>query len=170
MKRGIGTNHSTSNVTEELQKKNWNYNQSYVFSRELVKEVMAQENSIHYLIDIHRDSQPRELTTTTINGQKYARLFFIVGKENQNYEQNLALAKELNQKLEEEFPGISRGVFIKTKDDGNGVYNQDLSSQSMLLEFGGVENNMQELNNSIEAFAEVFSEYYWKAEEVSGGS
>ncbi len=166
--RGIGANQSKANVTEELKKKNWNYNQSYILSRELVQEAMAQEESIQYLIDIHRDSQNRELTTTQINGKDYARLFFIVGKENKNYERNLALAKELNQKLEEKYPGISRGVFIKTKDDGNGVYNQDLSSQSMLLEFGGVENNSMELDHSIEAFAEVFSEYFWKAEEVSG--
>ncbi|WP_350457417.1 stage II sporulation protein P [Cytobacillus firmus] len=168
MKRGIGASHSTSNVTEELKKKHWNYNHSYALSRETVIEAMAQKSSISYLIDIHRDSQPKNLTTTTINGEPFARLFFIVGKENRNFERNLALAKELNKKLEEEFPGISRGVFIKTKDDGNGVYNQDLSSQSMLLEFGGVENNNTELDNSIEAFAEVFSEYYWDAEEVNG--
>ncbi len=170
VKRGIGANQSTANVTEELQKKNWNYNNSYTLSRELVQEVMAEESSIKYLIDIHRDSQPKELTTTQINGKAYARLFFIVGKENRNYEQNLALAKNLNHKLEEKYPGISRGVFVKTKDDGNGVYNQDLSSQSMLLEFGGVENTMAELDKSIEAFAEIFSEYYWNAEEVSGSS
>lgn len=168
MKRGIGTSHSLSNVTEELKKKNWDYNDSYSLSRETVKEVMAQEASISYLIDIHRDSQPKSLTTTMINGKPFARLFFIVGKENRNYQSNLALAKELNKMLEEEFPGISRGVFIKTKDDGNGVYNQDLSSQSMLLEFGGVENNSIELDHSIKAFAEVFSDYYWKVEEVSG--
>ncbi|WP_394138723.1 stage II sporulation protein P [Cytobacillus oceanisediminis] len=168
MKRGIGTSHSTTNVTEELKKKDWNYNHSYALSRETVKEVMAQESSISYLIDIHRDSQPKKLTTAVINGKTYARLFFIVGKENKNYDRNLALAKELNKKLEERFPGISRGVFIKTKDDGNGVYNQDLSSQSMLLEFGGVENSNTELDHSIKAFAEIFSEYYWKAEEVSG--
>ncbi|MBT2640207.1 MULTISPECIES: stage II sporulation protein P [unclassified Bacillus (in: firmicutes)] len=168
MKKGIGASHSTSNVTEELKKKNWNYNDSYTLSRETVKEVMAQESSISYLIDIHRDSQPRKLTTTIINGKPYARLFFIVGKDNKNYEKNLALAKELNKMLEEKFPGISRGVFVKTKDDGNGVYNQDLSSQSMLLEFGGIENNSIELDHSIKAFAEVFSEYYWEAVEVNG--
>jgi stage II sporulation protein P len=168
MKKGIGASHSTSNVTEELKKKNWNYNDSYTLSRETVKEVMAQESSIGYLIDIHRDSQPKKLTTTMINGKPFARLFFIVGRENKNYESNLALAKELNKMLEEKFPGISRGVFVKTKDDGNGVYNQDLSSQSMLLEFGGIENNSIELDHSIKAFAEVFSEYYWEAEEVNG--
>jgi len=168
MKKGIGASHSTSNVTEELKKKNWNYNDSYTLSRESVKEVMAQESSISYLIDIHRDSQPIKLTTTMINGKPFARLFFIVGRENKNYESNLALAKELNKMLEEKFPGISRGVFVKSKDDGNGVYNQDLSSQSMLLEFGGIENNSIELDHSIKAFAEVFSEYYWEAEEVNG--
>lgn len=129
---------------------------------------MATEDSINYLIDIHRDSQPKKMTTTTINGKPFARLFFVVGKENKNYEENVHLAKELHQKLEEKYPGISRGVFIKGKNEGNGVYNQDLTNKSMLLEFGGVENNMEELNRSIGAFAEVFSEYYWKAEEVSG--
>ncbi|MCQ6274546.1 stage II sporulation protein P [Bacillus sp. V3B] len=168
IKRGIGTSQSTANVTEELQKKNWNYNHSYELSRGLVQEAIATEDTINYLIDIHRDSQPKKITTTTINGESFARLFFIVGKENKNYEANVHLAKELHQKLEEKYPGISRGVFIKGKDEGNGVYNQDLTDKSMLLEFGGVENNMEELNHSIEAFAEVFSEYYWNAEEVSG--
>lgn len=168
IKRGIGTDQSTTNVTKELQKKNWNYNHSYELSRGLVQEAMATENSIKYLIDIHRDSQPKKITTTMINGKPFARLFFIVGKENKNYEANLHLAKELNQRLEAKYPGISRGVFIKGKNEGNGVYNQDLTNKSMLLEFGGVDNNMDELNRSIEVFAEVFSEYYWKAEEVSG--
>lgn len=129
---------------------------------------MAQEKSIQYLIDIHRDSQPKKITTMNINGKSYARLFFVVGKKNENYDNNLSLAKEIKQKLEEKHPGISRGVFVKTKDDGNGAYNQDLSSSSMLLEFGGVENTKEELNNTIKAFAEVFSEYYWKAKEVNG--
>jgi stage II sporulation protein P len=168
IKKGIGTDQSKANVTEELKKKNWNYNHSYELSRGLVQEALATEKTINYLIDIHRDSQPKEITTKMINGKPFARLFFVVGKENKNYEENLHLAKELHQKLEAKYPGISRGVFIKGKDEGNGVYNQDLTNKSMLLEFGGVENNIDELNRSIEAFAEVFSEYYWKAEEVSG--
>jgi stage II sporulation protein P len=170
IKKGIGSKHSTTNATEELKKKHWNYNQSYVLSREIVQEVLAQEQTIQYLIDIHRDSQPKNVTTMNINGKPYARLFFVVGKENGNYDKNLSLAKELNNKLEEKYPGISRGVFVKTKDDGNGVYNQDLSSKSMLLEFGGVENTKEELDNAIKAFAEVFSEYYLNAEQVNGDS
>ncbi len=170
IKKGIGTKHSTTNATAELKKKHWNYNNSYALSREIVQEALAQEKSIHYLIDIHRDSQPKNVTTMNIKGKSFARLFFVVGKENGNYDKNLNLAKELNQKLEEKYPGISRGVFIKTKDDGNGVYNQDLSSNSMLLEFGGVDNTKEELDNTVKAFAEVFSEYYKNAEEVNGDS
>ncbi|MDR7001333.1 stage II sporulation protein P [Neobacillus niacini] len=168
--KGIGTAHSTTNATEELKKKNWNYNNSYTLSREIVQEAMVREKSIHYLIDIHRDSQSKSVTTINIKGKPFARLFFVVGKENQYYDKNLHLAKELNKKLEEKYPGISRGVFVKTKDDGNGVYNQDLSSNSMLLEFGGVDNTKEELDRTIKAFAEVFGEFYRNAQEVNGDS
>lgn len=165
--RGIGVEHDRTNVTKALQERGWNYNHSYVYSREKVQEVLAGNDDLNYLIDIHRDSQPKEITTTTIDGKSFARLFFVVGKEHKNYEENLQLAKELNSMLEEKYPGISRGVFVKGKSQGNGVYNQDLTDRAMLLEFGGVENDLTELYNSIDAFAEVFSDYYWKdAEDI----
>ncbi|SDZ76119.1 stage II sporulation protein P [Thalassobacillus cyri] len=168
--RGIGAQHDKTDVTAGLKAKDWNYNHSYQFSRELVKEALAESEQLTYLIDIHRDSQPKKITTKTIDGKAFARLFFIVGKENENFEKNLAIAKEINAALESEYPGISRGVFIKTKMEGNGIYNQDLTERSMLLEFGGVENDLTELYNSIEAFAEVFADYYHKDAEPVNGS
>lgn len=167
-KRGIGTEHNTTNMTKALQKKNWNYDNSYMMSREVVQEVLAANNKLNFLIDIHRDSQPKRITTKTINGESYARLFFIVGEAHKNYAQNLKVASELNEKLEAKYPGISRGVIGKGKSEGNGIYNQDLSERAILVEFGGIENNFTELNNTIEAFAEVFSDYYIDAEMVNG--
>lgn len=166
--KGIGVEHDTSNMGAELKGKNWNYNNSYSLSREHVQEAMTGDRDVKFLIDIHRDSQRKAITTTTINDKKYARIDIIVGKENQNYKENLNYAKELNSLLEKLYPGLSRGVFIKSKSDGNGIYNQDLSNRSILLEFGGVDNNLEELYNAVDAFAKVFSEYYWKAEEVNG--
>ncbi|KAA0564764.1 stage II sporulation protein P [Bacillus sp. CH30_1T] len=160
--RGIGAVQDKTDVNKALKDKSWTYFESYQLSRGLVQEAIAQNDDLTYLIDIHRDSQPRNITTKTINGKNYARLFFIVGKENKNFEKNLKIAKDLNAKLEEKYPGISRGVFIKTKAEGNGVYNQDLTERAMLLEFGGVENNLVELYNSTEAFAEIFAEYHQK--------
>ena len=75
---------------------------------------------------------------------------------------NTILAKNLHKALEKKYPGLSRGVVSKDKSEGNGVYNQDLSPRAILLEVGGVDNNMTELHNAIDAFADVFSEYYWQ--------
>jgi stage II sporulation protein P len=167
-KYGIGVEHDQTNMTAELKKKSWDWASSYSLSREIVEAAAAENKNLSYFIDIHRDSLSRDITTTVINQKEYARLFFIVGRENKNYEENLQIATELNKKLEERYPGISRGVFIKGKSEGNGVYNQDISNRALLLEVGGVENDLTELNNSIKAFAEIFSEFYKKAEMVNG--
>ncbi|GAE91129.1 stage II sporulation protein P [Gracilibacillus boraciitolerans JCM 21714] len=52
----------------------------------------------------------------------------------------------------------------------NGVYNQDVSNNALTIEFGGVDNTMEELYNTSEVFAEIFSEYYWDAQKVSGSN
>jgi stage II sporulation protein P len=166
-KKGIGAEHDKTNTAAELKKKGWSWESSYSLSRETVQTAMAGNKDVKFLIDIHRDSLPREETTALIGQKQYARLFFVVGKEHKNYEQNLKVASELHKALEAKYKGISRGVFVKGKSEGNGIYNQDLSERALLLEFGGVENNLDELNHSIEAFSEVFSEYYWKAEAVN---
>jgi len=50
----------------------------------------------------------------------------------------------------------------------NGLYNQDLSPNSLLIEVGGVDNTFEEMNRTLEVFADVFSEIYWDAEKVDG--
>jgi stage II sporulation protein P len=167
-RKGIGTEHDKTNIAAELKKKGWNWENSYTMSRETVQTAMTENKDVKFLIDIHRDSLPRGKTTALIDEEPYARLFFVVGKEHKNYEQNLKVATELHQALEAKYKGISRGVIVKGKSEGNGIYNQDLSERALLMEFGGVENNLDELNNSIKAFADVFSDYYWKAEPVNG--
>ena len=77
LERGIGAEHSTTNVTAELKKKGWSYAQSYSLTREIVQEATTKEKSLVYLIDIHRDSQARKITTLEFNGIEYARLFFV---------------------------------------------------------------------------------------------
>ncbi|MGM9978023.1 MAG: stage II sporulation protein P [Clostridium sp.] len=160
--RGIGTEHNKTNVAMKLNERGWNTNQSYQYSRGLVTDALANNDDIDYLIDIHRDSLRKKNTTVSIKNKSYARLFFIIGEESDNFEKNLKLSKELHEAIEKVYPGLSKGVFSKNKTMGNGVYNQDLSDNSILLEVGGVDNNTDELNNTIQAFAEVFSKYYWK--------
>lgn len=166
-KRGIGTIHDTTDMHKKLQERKWTFKDSYKLSREVVKETITQNKEILYLIDIHRDSGTRDKTTKTINGKSYARIYFIIGKEHKNYEKNLKIAKDLHQRLEKKYPGMSRGIFRKGKSEGNGIYNQDISERALLIEIGGVENRLEELYNTAEAFADVFAEYFWQAEMVN---
>ncbi|RST76548.1 stage II sporulation protein P [Siminovitchia acidinfaciens] len=164
--KGIGVEHSKKNVPQALTSRNWNYYQSYALSRETVQEAMANNDKLKFFIDIHRDAQPKKVTTAVINQKKYAKLFFVVGKEHKGYEMNRTLAEKLHSEIEKKYPGISRGVFIKGKSQGDGVYNQDLSGRALLIEFGGVDNDLTELYNSTEALADIFSEFYWGDSEI----
>ncbi|ULT59298.1 stage II sporulation protein P [Neobacillus drentensis] len=166
MRKGIGVDHDKTNMTQELLKKQWKPTQAYTESREIVEAAAAKNNELQYFIDIHRDSSRKQITTKTINGVSYAKLLFIIGRENKNYLENLEFAKALNAELEKKYPGLSRGVFLKSYKDGNGVYNQDISNKAMLLEIGGVDNNMDELHHTVDVFSDILANYYWKSNKA----
>src|SRR5699024_5291866 len=107
--------------------------------------VMQANDSLQYFIDIHRDSLPRDKTTKTIQDTNYATILFVVGREHDQYEKNLSLATELHKRLNETYPGLSRGVITKEGPNSNGIYNQDLSENSLLVEVGGYENTLDEM-------------------------
>lgn len=166
-KYGVGTVVDQTNIGQELKKKSLGANQSYTVSREIVQSAMASDSDIDFLIDLHRDGVRKDVTTVTINNKSYARVFFVVGKASANFEQSYALAESLNEAIESQYPGISRGVLAKGLDQGNGVYNQDLAKNSILIELGGVDNDMKELKNTIEALAKVISDHILHAEKVN---
>ncbi|MFS0643414.1 stage II sporulation protein P [Siminovitchia sp. 179-K 8D1 HS] len=166
--KGIKTLVNEVDIQALLKKRNMEYFQSYSVSREIAVETMKRHKQIQFYFDIHRDSSRRSVTTTTINGKTYAKPYFVIGKEHPNYKKNLELASHLFNALQEKYPGLPRGVYGKTKADGDGVYNQDLAENALLIEIGGVDNTLEELNRTVDALAEVFSEYYWgEAKEAS---
>jgi stage II sporulation protein P len=167
-KRGIGANVDKTNVGQELKNKGWLTPKSYEISRSLVQSAMASNSNLKYFIDLHRDSVRKDSTTTVINNEPYAKLVFVIGEENKNFQQNLKFANELHQILNKNYPGISKGVLPKKGIGVDGIYNQDLHSNSLVVEVGGVDNNMKELKNTVEALAEAISQIYLKAEEVNG--
>lgn len=166
--KGIGTSVDKTDVHAKLNQKGLTFGQSYQESRNVVQSAMASNENLTYFIDIHRDSRRKKDTTININGESYAKLAFVIGGNNKNYEKNLKLANELHEQLQQKYKGLSRGI-IENKGAGfNGVYNQDLSENALLIEFGGVDNTFEELYRSADALADVFSEIYWQAEEVGG--
>ncbi|MCA1031816.1 stage II sporulation protein P [Bacillus timonensis] len=166
-KRGIGSVVDKTDFTGMLLDKGLNYGKSYDISRDTVQSAMTSNRDLQYFIDIHRDALRRDKTTATINGKTYAKTYFIIGGNNANFEKNVLIAEELHKLLEQKYPGLSRGILKKKGEGMDGKYNQDLSSNAMLIEFGGVDNTMEELSRTAEAVAEVFAEYYWQAEKVN---
>ncbi|KMY43706.1 stage II sporulation protein P [Bacillus sp. FJAT-27916] len=166
--KGVGAEVDKTDVYALLQKKNLNYASSYTESRKIVEEAIAQKKDAQYYVDVHRDSQRKKVTTIKIDGKDYAKICFIIGGENPNYEKNLKLAKEIHKRISDKYPGLSRGVFEKRGASTNGKFNQDLSENAMLVEAGGVDNTMEELDRSMEVLAGALSEHILDAEAVMG--
>lgn len=164
---GIGTTVDFTDFMSVLNEKGWKYWRSYDASRPVVQEAIAQNEHIQYIFDVHRDSLPRNKTTKKINGKNYAQVLFVVGAENKNYEKNLTLATKLHHLLKDKYPGLSKGVITKEGPNSNGVYNQDLNDNTLLMEIGGYENTLEEMYLTADVIAEIFSGLYWEAEKVN---
>ena len=119
----------------------------YEISRNYILNNKDKYN-IAYFIDIHRDSVTD--TTITINNKKYAKILFVLGLDNPNYKENKKVLEKMNDYLNKNYYGISRGIYEKKGSGVDGVYNQDLGSNVILIEIGGINNNYEETNNSTE--------------------
>lgn len=164
---GIGAKVDKTDLIPILKENEMKYYQSYDASRPIVEEAIATNQNFKYFFDLHRDSQPKHITTKEINGKSYARIIFVIGEEYARNEKNHQFANTLHKAIEKKYPGLSRGVVTYGGPGRDGKYNQDLSENAIVIEFGGVENNLEELYRSADALAEVFSDYYWKAEKVN---
>ncbi|AJS57660.1 stage II sporulation protein P [Paenibacillus sp. IHBB 10380] len=166
--RGVGTLHLEKDYASYIQDYNWNY--SYKYSRQTVKEALAQNDQLTYLLDIHRDSQRHKKTTTVINNVSYAQMYFIIGHENKNWRQNEAYANAINKRLETSYPGISRGIWGKTAEQGNGEYNQSLSPNSIVIEIGGVDSTKEELQRTSRVLADIIADIYFADQKAQKAS
>ncbi|MBM7587051.1 stage II sporulation protein P [Bacillus pakistanensis] len=140
-----------------LNEMNLEYFQAYQVSREPLKKALDKNKSNMMVFDIHRSSGPRMDTTVELNRKKYAKISFINSKSSEKFEENNAFAKLLHQKIEKKYPGISRGVFVKSQERQS-TYNQDLMGQSVLINIGGVENTLEEEYRTADILAEVIGE------------
>ena len=78
--------------------------------------------------------------------------------ENPNYKENLAFTEKINNLLDEKYKGLSKGIYKKSGQGVNGIYNQDFSKYTILIEIGGYENTTKEVLNTTIAFSECFME------------
>ena len=157
--RGLSTIVEDSNLTEFLNLNGWNDAQSYNASRIFILDKKNRYPSLKYFIDIHRDSVSKDITTVNIDGKDYARILFVIGLEHNNYEENIRTAEAIEGIANKYYKGLSRGIYKKEGEGVNGIYNQDISPNSVLIEVGGVDNNIDEVLNTTEAISNIL--YYY---------
>lgn len=148
-----------SDITEFIRINNWNYNYSYMASRYYIKDAINKNPSLNFFIDIHRDALNKNASTIKLENKNYAKVLFVVGLEHNNYQKNLDLANNLNQRINKKYPNLSRGVITKKGANVDGIYNQDLHPNMILLELGGNENTIDEVLNTIDIISVILKEY-----------
>lgn len=157
-KLGIPTIVETNKVSEQLSKEGLDFYKSYTISRRYVEDKLSNYPNLNLIIDLHRDSVDRKYTYTTINGISYAKVLFVVGEKYDSYKDNLNLSNKISNKIKDKYPDLTRGIMMKDKDNQNGIYNQDLNKNMVLMELGSNNNTIEEVNNTIEVIAPILKE------------
>ncbi len=150
---GINTIVETNNVKEYLNNNGMNYNDSYHATEYFAREAQKQNPTIKYLIDIHRDAAPLDVTYKEINEKPYARVLLVTGMGHTKAENNVGFAEKLNEIIEKNYSGLSRGILRSDEEPIYGIYNPDLDGKTVLIEVGGEYNKIEEVNNTMEALA-----------------
>ena len=93
---------------------------------------------------------PAEQYETEVDGKDISKVRLFVGRTNQNAAENRAFARQIKAEADREYPGLIKDIFI-----GKGNYNQDLSPNSLLLEFGTHEIDKEKAKEATGYIAEV---------------
>ncbi len=125
------------------------YKDSYSRSAETIKRYLKDYPTIRLVIDLHRDSimnSKGDLIRPVIleNGQTVAQVMAVIGSNYSGqshpcWQDNLQLALQLRQKLNDKYTNICRPVSLRST-----TYNQELSPLSILLEIGASGNSLEE--------------------------
>lgn len=131
---------------------------AYSVSEVTVKKMLSENPSLQMVFDIHRDADKKENSTVVINGVSAAKITIVVATGQQDlvqphWQENHAFAKLIDAKLNQHYPGLSRGIQLV-----DWRYNQHLHPRALLIEVGCQENTKEEANYSMEMLGDILAE------------
>ena len=153
----INTLVEQNNIIEFMRINNMSYEYSYNASRYYIKNNL--KNNYDLIIDLHRDSLDKNAVTLVTKNKKYAKVLFVIGGENKSYKYNYKVAQSINNKIKKKYPKLTRGIIIKSGKGVNGVYNQDLAKNIILIEIGSNKSNYDEVKNTIDLIVPIIGDY-----------
>ncbi len=143
------------------------FKDAFDLSYETIAEQLAQNATVKMVFDLHRDGLPpaadAAATTATVDGQKVARILFVVGdQDNPHAAQNLAFAENLEARLNELHPGVSRGVKVQ-----HGSFNLRVSPQAVAVFIGSYpQNTLEEAQRAATLLADAVAAVALPAQPV----
>ncbi|WP_312258092.1 stage II sporulation protein P [Romboutsia ilealis] len=165
-------------LTEYLSQKGWgvahstkyhdypDFTKSYISSLETVKSMLNNYKNINIAIDLHRDGRDlntdadiqkeNERMSTTYNGEKVAKFFFVVGMRNPNVDEVKSLAEDITKFAKTKYPDLILPVVEKPV----GKFNQYMAKNHMLIEVGSNGTSSEEAKASAKYIAEILDEYF----------
>lgn len=153
---GIGTIHDKTMYDIS------DFNKSYNYSREGIKNALSEYPTIRFVIDLHRDSVfdsngNNIKPLTVLNGKNCAQLMLVVGtneggSDHPDWRDNLTLATHLQQKMNDFYPTLARPINLRSA-----AFNQALTRGSILLEVGSCGNTLEEAENAVLLFAQAYA-------------
>ncbi len=141
-------------------------NNAYSLAGPAVEQILAENPSIEVVIDLHRDGVPESTHLgCEVNGKPTAQIMFFNGLSrnttvgdidylyNPYIQDNLAFSMQLQLASTEQYPGLSRKIYLKGYR-----YNLHYRPKSLLLEVGAQTNTLQEAKNAMEPFAAILDQ------------
>ncbi|MBE5782996.1 MAG: stage II sporulation protein P [Clostridiales bacterium] len=124
------------------------------------------EEGVDAVMDIHRDGIPDpESYESEVEGEDTTMVRLLVGRSNQNADANKEFAAQIKAVADEIYPGLIKDIYI-----GKGSYNQDLMSQSVLLEFGTYTNHKEDVLASTGYMADVMNKTLYGGVKGAAGA
>ena len=140
--RGIPTLHC------EIMHDAASYNNSYTYSRQTLKDYMAEYPTLRYAFDIHRDALVGRDTVYKVltydESRPTAQVMLVVGTDSAgarhpNWRDTLGFAVRVQSRLTTRLETLARPICVK-----NASYNQQCTGQGFLIEIGTCVNTLAE--------------------------
>lgn len=130
------------------------------YERSRATAVELAGSGVDAIFDLHRDAIPRrEEYLERVNRQLVSQVRIVIGRQNPSNNVNEEFGRRLKAVADEYYPGLVRDIFY-----GRGNYNQQVSSQSLLLEFGTHVTSKEQAQASAVMMADTLNRLLYGAE------
>ena len=140
-------------------------NHAYNYALDGIMDILQKYPSIQVVLDLHRDGVKESLhMVRTVNGKATAPIMFFNGMsqtpegeieylKNPYKTENLAFSLQMQLLAEEEYPDLTRKIFLKGLR-----YNLHVRPRSALIEVGAQTNTLEEALNAMEPLADLLDQ------------